>query len=319
MLRHRMRPRSILPALAVAFSPLPALAQSPRPAPAPPPANIQPQPQPQSYQPAPLTPGYGPAPGSGVRVGTDESGAAPPASSVSLAPLSETTPPPVLGRAPTMPSEPPPLADPHAPRYALWVGGRVSFVGFAFGFYENQTNKAETTGNFIGTGVAPQIDVGARIQHRYMPYVFWEHGFMGQGRRFEGTDVHGTTDFYGVGFRYLAGNVDSVAFLTDLSIGSRRVTAAGRNQSYTMSGLEFFRLGLGAEVRVTTLLAISPLVSISSGALSGTDGNVAFACSPNCPDGINGPTYANGADIDKARAYLVLSAGLGIHFDVFGK
>ncbi|HVJ89267.1 MAG TPA: hypothetical protein VM580_05645, partial [Labilithrix sp.] len=122
-----------------------------------------------------------------------------------------------------------------------------------------------------------------------------------------------------IGFRYVSGNVDSVGFLADLSIGKRVVTVSHGSQTYSMSGLEFFRLGLGAEFRVTTLFALSPLFSISSGALSGTDGDIAFACAPNCADGVQGPTFKNGQDIGASRAYVVLSLGIGIHFDVFGK
>lgn len=211
----------------------------------------------------------------------------------------------------------------HAPKYSLWAGARVSYVGFGFGFYENNAQpspQVETTGNYLGNGVAPQVDVGARLAHHYVPYLFWEHGFMGQGHRFAGTDASSSTDFYGVGFRYVSGDVDSVGFLTDLSIGRRVITVSNGSQSYAMSGLEFFRLGLGAEIRVATLFALSPLASISSGALSDTKGDIAFGCGrATCADQQSRPTFVNGAEITNARAYVVLSLGVGIHFDVFGK
>lgn len=277
------------------------------PPPSPPPGVTQPGPAP--VETPPLPPGYG---------ASDLPTLAP-----GLGPTPSPTPPAArqaFGEVPsTLIAPPVSLSETHAPKYALWVGGRLSFVGFGFSFYENQSTKAETTGNFLDPGVAPEVDVGARLGHRYVPYLFWEHGFMGQGRRFEGTDANSTTDFYGVGFRYTAGNVDAVGFVSDLSIGRRAVTVSRGDDSYAMTGWEFFRLGLGAEIRVTTLFTVSPLLSISSGAFDGTDGNVAFACAPNCPDAINGPTYANGQDIDKGRAYVVLSAGVGLHFDVLGK
>ena len=196
----------------------------------------------------------------------------------------------------------------------------ISFGGFGFSFYDTELGQPETTGNFLGNGVAPQVDLGARISYRYIPYVYWERGFMGQGHRFEGTDASSTTDFFGVGFRYVSGDVDSVAFLTDLSIGKRVVRVSNGNQSYSMSGLEFFRLGLGAEIRVLTLFALTPLLSVSSGALNDSDGEISFGCAAtSCADQLTRPTYVNGAVINNSRAYVVLSAGLGIHFDVFGK
>lgn len=213
----------------------------------------------------------------------------------------------------------PPEPETHAPKYSLWTGTRLSYMGFGFSFYENDRNRPETTGNFAGNGIAPQLDIGARISYRYIPYLFWEHGFLGQGHRFEGSQARSSSDFFGVGFRYVSGDVDSISFLTDLSIGKRVVTVSNGAQSYSMSGIEFFRLGFGAEIRIATLFALTPLASISSGALNDSDGDIAFACSPNCADGVQGPRYKNGSVIDDSRAYVVLSLGLGIHFDLFGK
>jgi hypothetical protein len=215
----------------------------------------------------------------------------------------------------------PPIDEDHAPKYSLWAGARASAVVFGFSFYVNERGDPETTGNYIKNGFAPQLDIGARISYRYIPYLFWEHGFMGAGHRFDGSDAHASTEFYGIGFRYVSGDVDSVAFLTDLSIGKRVIRVSNGTQTYEMSGLEFFRLGLGAEIRVKTLFALTPLFSISSGALNDSDGDISFGCVTKgpCKDGLTHPTYTNGRIIDGSRAYVVLSLGMGIHFDIFGK
>jgi hypothetical protein len=288
--------------------------QPPPPAPAPPPAQYQPPPGGGYQQPPP--PGYGqqPPPGYQQSYGQPSYGYPPPQQPY----YQQQQPPP-----PAVPP-PPPEPETHAPKYSLWVGARLSYVGFGFSFYQNERGNPETTGNYLGNGVAPQIDLGARISYRYIPYLFYEHGFMGQGHRFDGTQAKSSTNFYGIGFRYVSGDVDSVAFLTDLSVGKREVTVSNGGQSYSMSGIEFFRLGLGAEIRVATLFALTPLASISSGALNDAEGDIGFNCAPNCADGINGPLYANragsrGTVIDSSRAYVVLSIGLGIHFDIFGK
>lgn len=261
--------------------------------------------------------------------------ASPPPARYQPAPGSGEPPPPAYGQPPQSPSSPgPPLyypassanaslattePDVHAPKFSLWTGARLSYLGFGFSFYDNAQNQPETTGNFLGNGVAPQLDVGARLGYRYVPYLFWEHGFMAQGHRFAGSDASSSTDFYGIGFRYLSGDVDSVAFLSDISIGKRVVSVRDGSQTYSMSGLEFFRLGLGAEIRVQTLFTLAPLLSVSTGAFNDTDGSIAFTCAPSCRDGVQGPAYVNGQVIQNARSYVVLSLGLGIHFDVFGK
>ncbi len=277
--------------------------QEPPPAAAPPPGHYQPPPQ--NHQPPP--PGYG-QPGYGQPQPGGYGQTYPPSAQ-----------PYYYGQQPPPVATVLPEPETHAPKYSLWTGARLSYLGFGFSFYENERGQPETTGNFVGNGVAPQIDVGARISYRYVPYLFWEHGFMAQGHRYEGSGARSATDFYGIGFRYVSGDVDSVAFLTDLSIGKRVVSVSNGSQSYLMSGIEFFRLGLGAEIRVATLFALSPLFSISSGALNDSEGDLPFRCSPKCGDGVQGPTYKNGQVIQSARAYVVLSLGLGIHFDVFGK
>jgi hypothetical protein len=286
----------VLPLLSFAS---PAFAQGtppqlPPPAPQPPPAQYQPPPQPYDEQP----PGaYG------------QQSPQPYYQSQQQVPPREA--PPAFAYV-----EPEPPT--HAPKFSLWAGGRLSYLGFGFGFYENPDGRSETTGNLIGNGLAPELDVGARISYRYIPYLFWEHGFMLAGHRFDGAQgASASTDFYGVGFRILNGDADSVAFVSDLSIGKRVITLKNGGESYSMSGLEYFRLGLGAEIRVTTLFTIDPLLSISTGSLNDTEGTVSYA--PNQGDGSTSPPFKGGQTIEQPRAYVMLSLGVGVHFDFFGK
>jgi hypothetical protein len=191
-------------------------------------------------------------------------------------------------------------------------------MGFGFSWYTNADRKSETTGNFLGNGVAPELDIGARLSHRYIPYLFIEHGFMAAGHRFDGLQgASASTDFYGIGFRFLSGDPDSVAFCSDIAIGKRVVTVRNDGQSYSMSGLEIFRLGLGAEIRAATLFTIEPMLGISGGSLNDASGSITFA--PNQGDNATGPRYKNGQTIDDSKAYVMLSLGVGVHFDVFGK
>ena len=225
-------------------------------------------------------------------------------------PPPRAAPPPVDYVEPEQPT--------HAPKFSLWAGPRLSYMGFGFNFYRNTTGDSETTGNLVGNGFGPQLDVGARISHRYIPYLFWEHGFLLPGHRFDGVaGASASTDFYGLGIRFLSGDVDSVAFLSDLAIGKRVVTVTNGTETYSMSGIEYFRLGLGAEIRVTTLVTIEPVANISGGTLNDSSGTVTFA--PNQGDGITSPPFKNGKTLDDARPYILLGIGVGVHFDIFGK
>jgi hypothetical protein len=309
--------------LALASFASPAFAQAPPPLPPPGTPNQPPpdyQPPPQQYQQAPPgqyqqqpPPGYGQQPPPGYYPQQQQPQYYPqqqPQYYPQQPPQQRPAPPPVDYVEPEPPT--------HAPKFSLWVGPRLSYMGFGFSFYRNANGTSETTGQLVGNGMAPEIDLGVRFAHRYAAFLFYEHGFLLAGHRFDGqTSASASTDFYGVGFRFLSGDVDSVAFASDISIGKRVVTVKNGSETYSMSGLEIFRLGLGAEIRVTTLFTIDPVLSISGGSLNDTEGTVTFA--PNQGDGSTRPPFTAGQTLDDARPYVMLSLGVGVHFDVFGK
>ena len=213
----------------------------------------------------------------------------------------------------TPPAEP--FVPVRAPKYALWAGARVSIIGFGFDFYRNTNSEKETTGNLVGNGVAPEFDLGVRIDHRFIPYVFFEHGFLSAGHRFDGdSDASASTDYYGVGLRFLSGNVDHVSFCSDLSIGRRVVSVRNGSGTYSLSGLEILRLGLGADIRLSSHATLSPMLGVAAGTLNDSSGSITWA---NNGDGITSPPYEAGARVDSSRPYVILTAGVGAHFDLF--
>jgi hypothetical protein len=263
--------------------PLPVTEPEPEAPPAPQPA---PPPPPPSVQP-PLVPGE-----------TIYVGPPPP-------------PPPILVVRPVTPHK-------HAPMFSLWTGGRLGLLGFGGFFYTNQLGQGETTGNFITPGLSAEANVGARLGGHYTPYLFWEHGFVAAGHRFEGETASAATDFRGVGFRYSLGNVDSVAFLSDLAIGLRTISVTAGGSTYKMSAWEIFRFGLGAEIRLTTLVTLSPLAWVSGGTMNDTSGSVMYGPGGQ-GDGLTSPTYVNGQSINAQRSYVSVGVECGVHFDLFGK
>lgn len=265
-----------------------------------------PQPPPARFQPAPDRASI-PPPTWGAPLRDPEAGPPlPPSAAASVHP-------------PSIPDEPlVPPAPVHAPRYALWLGARLTFLGFGFHFYENERGREETTGNFVGEGGAAQLDVGARIARRFLPYVFWDHAFLTKGHRFEGEPVSTSSDYYGLGLRYVSGPLDDVGVVTELALGRRVITVAGDSGRWSMSGWEFFRLGLGVDVRLATLFTIEPMLSVATGVLGSSDGNIRFGVEGS-RDGIVMPTWREGAAIAENRPYVVLAIGAGVHFDLFGE
>jgi hypothetical protein len=298
--------------LPVLFAARPLLAQDqqplpPLPPPSSPPQTYQPAPGPQPYQPAP-----GQYPGQYQQPNPQYPQYQQPPPS---APTYQPPPPP----PPVVYVEPP--SETHAPKYSFWVGARGGFLAYGGHFFDYSPDgvnlQGETTGNFVSNGVAIELDAGARLARRYVIYFGAELGGVKPGHRFDGTNASASTTFLGGGFRYTGGDVDEVGFVSDLSIGIRTVQVTNGSQTYKMSGLEFFRLGLGAEIRISTPFVLSPMLTVAAGEMSDTDGTVAYA--PGQLDGLTAPAYNSGQGIVDQSTYVVLVLGVGAHFDLFGK
>jgi hypothetical protein len=208
-----------------------------------------------------------------------------------------------------------------APTYSLWLGGRLGVLSYGGGLYVNNraTGDLETTGNFVDTGAALEVDVGARIAKRYIPYLGLELGLMPAGHRFDGVSASAATTFVGGGLRYVAGDPDNVAFIGDVSFGFRKFAVSSQGSTWTATGVEIFRLGFGVEVRLMNQLTLSPTITLSGGTLTNTGGNVQFG--PNQGDGQTSPPFAGGASIpqDDQTSYYAVVIGCGVHADLFGR
>jgi hypothetical protein len=243
----------------------------------------------------------------------------PPAQS---SPKVETAPPPPRA-APVVvyaePSSRPLVLPTRAPRYSLWLGGGVGLLAYGGGLYlDNPSTQAqETVGNFVRPGLGVEVDVGARLDRRYIPYLVGELGLVGAGHRFEGVSASANTHFVGVGFRFLAGDVNNVSLVSDLSFGLRQFQVSSNGQTWSATGLELFRVGVGVDIRLTRQLTLSPLLTLSGGSLGSTSGHVSYA--PNQGDGVAGtPTFANGSIPGNYQStYYAVVLGCGGHFDLF--
>jgi hypothetical protein len=209
----------------------------------------------------------------------------------------------------------------HAPDYSLWVGGSLGLLAYSGSMYSlpPDASQAESTGNFVKPGLSLEGDVGARLGRRYIPYVAVELGFMGAGHRFTGTSTNASTSFIGVGVRYQAGDVNSVSFVSDISIGWRTFRLSNAGGTWTASAFELFRLGFGVDVRLSTRMTLTPMATITGGMLSDTGGTVSFA--PQQPDGLTQPSFTGSGGVPPAfqTSYLAFVFGCGIHFDLLGK
>lgn len=280
--------------------------------PLPPPSAESAPPPAQSSPPAsPSAAPSGPPPS-----GPPSAAAASPSATVPAAPGQYVYTPPPAGPSALSSAE-----RKHAPAYALWVGGSLGLLAYSGGLYQNDPtapsgSSIESTGNFVRPGLALQGDVGARLGRRYIPYVTIELGLVGAGHRFDGTPTKASTSFVGIGFRYLAGDVDSISFASDISLGFRKFQVSNDSGTWSASGLEILRLGFGADIRVSTRVTVSPMINLTGGTLTHADGDIAFA--PNQPDMRTHPL--SGAIAPGVQdTYFAVVLGCNAHVDLFGK
>jgi hypothetical protein len=206
----------------------------------------------------------------------------------------------------------------HAPAFSLWLGARLGLLAYAGSLYACCDGGVETVGNVLTPGLALELDAGARLGRRYVPYLVAELGLVRAGHRFDPGSTRADTSFLGFGFRYLSGDVNRASFVSDLSFGVRKFEVSNGTGTWSATGLEILRAGFGAEIRLSTLFALSPMATLSWSSVSDTSGHIAYA--PNQGDGATGPLFHDGQSIGTYQTtYLAFVVGCGGHFDLFGK
>jgi hypothetical protein len=209
------------------------------------------------------------------------------------------------------------VVETHAPRDSLWLGARLGILAYMGGLYLIDANTVETVGNFVKPGLALELDAGARLGRRFIPYLAYEAGLVGAGHRFEQTSTTASTGFAGLGIRLLSGDVDRASFASDVSLGFRKFQVSNSSGTWSATGFEFLRLSLGAEVRLSTLFTLTPGLTVSGGSVTDTSGHIAFA--PNQGDGLTAPLFHDGQSIGGSQTgYYAFVLGCGAAFDLFG-
>lgn len=316
-----------LPTLTIAciLLPVSAWAQAePAPEPAPePPATAAPDAPPPAAQPAPK-PAPPPAPPPGTQyysepppAGGGQHRAGPPPQGPPPGPGVYEPPPPGYYQ-PVWEPPPPPKPRHRAPKTAFWLGPRAGwFIPFG-----NLWLTREATGvydevkwsEYASAGPMFELDIGARFSRHYNVFLLWEHASLGNGSR-DGSPFTPTakqdgaeTDYYAIGLRF-SSDADKVGFLTEIDLGTRRFRATwddGSELQLTEAPLEF-RIGLGADIRLTKFFSISPLVTLGAGAFG--------AAELVAPNGDRTDATKSG---DEGAGHGWVTFQLGAHFDIPG-
>lgn len=170
------------------------------------------------------------------------------------------------------PPPPPPPAPHRAPKTSLWLGGRLGMIA-PFGKLDYDHADGFSGPNWAdvaGPGSSFELDAGGRFERHFVVYAFWERGSLGIGRsrNLLGEGIEQTrarTDLYGVGFRWTS-NPDETGLVLDAALGHRRFRADfGDDVRLRLSSPIEVRIGIGADIRVSRVFTISPMMQISNG------------------------------------------------------
>lgn len=250
---------------------------------------------------------------------------APPAPAPASGPGTEP-PPPIQVYEPPPPMgypvyEPPPPPKPRhvAPEYSLWVGARLGFFHPFGNAWANCTavdraNFCLATENqpwqdFAGSGPMAELDVGARLGRRHVLFFAWERASLSAGDlrdESRGAQRSGESDFMGLGLRF-SSDPDAVGLLVEIVVGGRRFRTSWENgDELKLEEAPFeSRIGVGADIRLSQALAISPLITLGGGQ---------FGKATYYEKATN--TERDAIDIVASHAWLTLQ--MGVHLDLFG-
>lgn len=280
-------------------------------------AQTQDPPAPPAKAPPAAQPGAPPAGGPPPQYYTEPSGppnqGPPPGSQP---PGAYEPPPPgyYYGPAPIWEPPPPPKPKHRAPKTAFWLGARVGyFVPFGNlllrdtpqGWDEYKWSELASSGPMF------ELDVGARVSRHYNVFFTWEHANLGTGAQDptpDGKQTSASSDYYAIGLRF-SSDADRVGFLTEIDLGWRRFHAEWENGA-TLDMYEApleFRIGLGADIRITNFFSLSPMVTLGAGAFGGGE----YTSSGGTKADAFGPG-------DEAAGHGWLTFHVGAHFDIPG-
>jgi hypothetical protein len=183
----------------------------------------------------------------------------------------------------------------------LWIDGAVLPNGAYVG-------ERRTFADFASSGPKTELDLGVRLARRYNVLAHWEYANLGPGRALDDDlgGQRGHMNFIGFGFRF-SSDPDDVGVLVEAVIGYRSFQTSWDNGATLRATDDFLntRLGFGADIRISPLLSISPLVGIAGGFFEEVEWTFA-----------DGTKQSALSYFDDYSQHTVITLDIGAHFDI---
>jgi hypothetical protein len=220
--------------------------------------------------------------------------------------------------APYAPVDPPlpPVPKHTAPARSLWAGVKV---GWAFPLGDLWLDGSHTLNgvyvlerrsfaDFASSGPKTELDVGVRLARRYNVLAHWEYVNLGEGRLLsdELGGQRGHMNYVGLGFRF-SSDPDDVGVLVEAVVGYRNFVTKFDNGAALRASDDFLntRLSFGADIRLSPLFSLSPMVGIAGGFFEEVEWTFADGTKSNAR-----------SSFDDYSQHTVVTLDVGAHFDL---
>lgn len=250
-------------------------------------------------------------------VGRDGEATPPPPASTREEPPGGVNEPPLP--VPYAPVEPPlpPVPKHVAPQTSLWMGIKA---GWAFPAGDAWLDgrvlpngayilESRPFSDLASSGPKTELNVGARLGRHYNVFGHWEYASLGPGRALRddlGSQERGHMNFIGLGFRF-SSDPDDVGVLAEAVMGYRNFTANWADGTELFAEDDFLntRLSFGADIRISPLLSLSPMIGLSGGFFE----DIAWKYN-------DGSREEAMTEYDRFGQHTVITLDMGAHFDV---
>lgn len=214
---------------------------------------------------------------------------------------------------------PPPRPQRVSPEYSLVLGGRFGWFFpsgnlWADGLLLDRVcclYRGRPWQDVASSGPGFELDAGVRVAHHYVIFAAWEFTRLGSGDtlgdEFGGQDT-ARSHFLGGGVRF-SGNPDEFGPVLEIALGWRRFEATWETGTELTTTDTFLssRIGFGLDYRVSPLLTLSPMFTVSGGVFNEADWKFA--------DGSEADAFS---DLGRTSQHTLMSLQLGATLDLLG-
>lgn len=191
-----------------------------------------------------------------------------------------------------------------APAHSLFTGAHLGVFAPYGGLYSARNLVTTEFQEVASPGPVIELDVGARIAHRYAVYGYWQYASLGRGTdtywsETRGGQTRANTNAAGLAALWTS-NPGGFGVVLDVGVGYRWFSARWNDgTAMQLGGFGDLHLDVGIDLALSSTVALSPTVTFGTGVFTDR-------------------TYGGQPVGQFNSSYTTVAVGVGVHFDFFG-